>query len=124
MAVPAPTALSYAGLGGWVSISLLSSSAYQYFGTSDTFANFENVVGSAYGDSIYGNEAANAINGGDGGDFIAGYGGNDLLTGGAYDDFFYIDASSGSDIILDFHAGNDMEDEVGLGLGYDFDSFS
>jgi Ca2+-binding RTX toxin-like protein len=116
--------VSYAGLGGWVSVSLLSSTAYEYFSTSDTVLNFENVVGSAYGDAIYGNDLANAIDGGAGGDFIAGYGGDDLLTGGAGDDFFYIDHSSGSDRVLDFHAGDDMEDEVGLGLGFDFDSFS
>jgi Ca2+-binding RTX toxin-like protein len=116
--------LSYAELGGWVSVSLFSGTAYQYFSTSDTFANVENVIGSAYGDSIYGNDVANKIDGGDGGDFIAGYGGNDLLTGGEGDDFFYFDGIFGSDIILDFHAGDDMEDEIGLGLGFDFDSLA
>ena len=115
--------LSYAGLGGWVSVSLLSSSAYN-FCTTDTFANFENVVGSAYGDAIYGNEVANAIDGGDGGDFIAGYGGDDLLTGGANDDFFYIDHELRQRHHPRLPCRGDMEDEVGLGLGFDFDSFS
>jgi Ca2+-binding RTX toxin-like protein len=116
--------VSYAGLGGWVSVSLLSGTAYEYFSTSDTVLNFENVVGSAYGDAIYGNDLANVIDGGDGGDFIQAGGGNDRLTGGAGDDFFYIDASAGSVTIFDFHAGEEIEDSIGLGLGFDFDSFS
>ncbi len=116
--------LSYAGFGGWVSISLPSSTAYEFYGTIDGLANFENVVGSSYGDSIYGDEAANAIDGGAGGDYIIGFSGNDLLTGGEGDDFFHVDWNAGNDIILDFHAGDDMEDEIGLGFGFEFDTFS
>jgi Ca2+-binding RTX toxin-like protein len=114
--------LSFAELGGWVSVSLLDSTAYEFFSSTDTFSNFENLVGSTYGDSLYGDNLANAIDGGAGADFVVGYGGDDLLTGGAGDDFFYVDNSSGSDTILDFQAGG-VEDYVGLGLGVDFDSF-
>ena len=48
---------------------------------SDTLVNFENIIGSAFADTIIGDEGPNAIWGGAGADNLAGAGGNDVLIG-------------------------------------------
>jgi len=49
---------------------------------SDTLVSIENVVGSAFNDTLTGNNNANILNGGAGADTINGGGGDDLLIGG------------------------------------------
>jgi len=58
---------------------------------------FENVIGSAFNDTITGNSAVNVIQGGGGNDTINGGGGNDILNGGAGNDI--INGGDGSDTI-------------------------
>ncbi len=116
--------LNYAGSPGWVSVSLRDGVGYGVDGYGDQFSNFENLIGSSIGDALYGDDLANGIDGGAGGDYIHGGGGDDLLTGGDGDDVFYFNADSGRDTILDFVAGNEFEDLIQLGLGFDFDTLS
>jgi predicted extracellular nuclease len=52
----------------------------------DTLLGFENLIGSAFGDTLVGDAGANVIRGGDGDDRISGQGGADLLDGGAGND--------------------------------------
>jgi hypothetical protein len=48
---------------------------------SDTLVNFENVIGSAFADTIIGDDGLNAIWGGSGDDKLVGAGGDDILIG-------------------------------------------
>ncbi len=52
----------------------------------DTIANFEDVLGSRFDDTIIGTDFYNAVDGGDGNDSIVLGGGNDWVQGGAGDD--------------------------------------
>ncbi|KJZ64419.1 putative Ig domain-containing protein [Pseudomonas fluorescens] len=63
----------------------LSTSAQQNTGGSglDTLKFFENLTGSAYGDTLSGNSAANVLSGGAGNDTLVGGSGDDRLIGGA-----------------------------------------
>ncbi|WLI09841.1 MULTISPECIES: glycosyl hydrolase family 28-related protein [Pseudomonas] len=63
----------------------LSTSAQQNTVSSglDTLKLFENLMGSAYADSLSGDSAANVLNGGAGNDTLVGGSGNDRLIGGA-----------------------------------------
>lgn len=55
-------------------------------GGSDTLSNIENVIGSAYNDSITGSNSSNLLNGGAGNDTISGSGADDTIIGGAGND--------------------------------------
>jgi Ca2+-binding RTX toxin-like protein len=75
-------------------------------------AQFENVIGSAFADSITGDAGNNSLNGGAGADTLDGGAGNDTLIGGAGSDvlnggagndrFRFINLAAQSDIIKDF----------------------
>jgi Ca2+-binding RTX toxin-like protein len=95
----------------------------------DLHAQFENLIGSAFGDRLYGTSDINTItgnggddyiyggagndiiSGGDGNDRLIGEAGSDTLTGGAGADLFYFSTAlvAGEvDAITDFAAGNDQ----------------
>jgi len=63
---------------------------------SDTLANFENITGSAYADTIIGDDGPNTIAGGSGADTIVGAGGDDILLGERGADG--VDGGDGTDI--------------------------
>ncbi|MBE8220555.1 MAG: hypothetical protein HAW65_04540, partial [Alphaproteobacteria bacterium] len=65
------------------------------------YINIENLIGSAYGDTLIGNRDANRIDGGNGGD--------DILTGGAGRDIFVVELGTGKghDTITDWQRGVD-----------------
>jgi RHS repeat-associated protein len=79
--------VSYASASAYVTVSLTSNTATGG-GGSDTLSGFENITGSAYGDSLTGDWQNNVINGGDGDDIITGLGGSDTMNGGAGNDTF------------------------------------
>jgi VCBS repeat-containing protein len=99
---------SYAGATGAVSVSLAITGTQNTGGAGrDSLVNFENLLGSAFADTLTGNALANAINGGLGGDTITGGGGADRLTGGGGADIFAYAALADSapvaaDLITDF----------------------
>jgi Ca2+-binding RTX toxin-like protein len=73
--------LSYGNAGSAVTISLALSSAQTTGGAgSDTISTFENILGSAYNDSLTGDGGANLIEGGLGNDTLNGAGGTDMLS--------------------------------------------
>lgn len=100
---------------------LVDLSTGQAIGTSigtDTLSGIENVVGSAYNDTITGDENANVLSGGAGDDTITGGRGDDTLIGGdGADEFAFAGGigatvadrvqSLGLDNISDFLAGLD-----------------
>src|SRR6185503_1461077 len=117
---------------GAVTVNLLTGTATDGSGGTDTLISIENANGSSFNDTITGNDAANVlaglsgndtlrgnggadvIGGGDGDDSITGGAGNDTLTGGAgIDRYFVVDAGQtivniGNDTITDF--ANDVID--------------
>jgi Ca2+-binding RTX toxin-like protein len=70
-----------------------------YFGTAqdDVLVDIENVVGSAFDDSLWGDDASNFFNGMEGNDILYGAAGNDQLFDSAGDDNLY--GGEGSDIL-------------------------
>lgn len=79
-------------------------------GRYDTLANFENVTGSGYNDTITGDRRANVLKGEAGNDTLNGGGGNDTLTGGAGTDEFRFHAAFGNDTISDYALGANATD--------------
>lgn len=76
--------VSYAHATGGVTVNLWNNTAQDTMNAgTDTMDGFENLLGSAHGDTLTGTTGANEIWGGDGNDTIDGKAGNDTLHGGA-----------------------------------------
>ena len=77
-------AASYADATAAVRVDLGASGAQAAGGGgTDTLTGIEDVVGSAFGDTLIGNAGDNALRGGGGDDLLIGLGGNDTFDGGA-----------------------------------------
>lgn len=76
-------------------------------GDSDRLDSIENLIGSAFGDTLYGASGANRLDGGQGDDQLYGRRGNDVLMGGDGDDTLN---GEDDDDWLDGGAGNDRLD--------------
>ncbi len=125
--------LAFTQSTGSVQVDLSSGSvADDGFGKVDVFTNesannstFENVIGSANGDTITGDGDVNQLFGGDGDDVITGGLGADILDGGAGDDVFVFDAAALTDAvdnglyddITDYTFGSDIIDLQFLNIG-------
>lgn len=75
----------YSDAPGAVNVNLFAGKAYEDgFGTEDDLNSIENVIGSAYGDTIFGNYADNYLAGGAGNDLVEGSEGSgaDTVNGG------------------------------------------
>jgi Ca2+-binding RTX toxin-like protein len=124
---------SYATATAKVTVSLLLQGGAQNTvgGGVDTLAGIENLIGSAFNDTLTGSGLGNVLAGGAGNDVINGKAGNDTLQGGADDDILI--GGAGSDA-LDGGAGNDtasyatstaavtVDLNAGTGLGGDAQS--
>jgi Ca2+-binding RTX toxin-like protein len=73
---------TYANASGIVTVNLNTGTATGADG-NDTLVAIENVIGSAFADTITGDANANVLNGGNGNDTLDGRLGNDTLIGGA-----------------------------------------
>jgi len=97
-------AVSYATSTQAVEISLADGQGGDGFGSSDTFAGFEDLTGSAFDDTLTGDGGANRIDGGAGDDTLDGAAGDDVLIGGSgTDTLTYADADAG--VTVDLAAG-------------------
>jgi hypothetical protein len=97
---PGRDTLSFKGAGGGVLLSL-SSGQLPTIGLegADQVANFENLGGSDFNDSLTGGDGANALFGEDGDDRLMGQGGADLLDGGGGADVLH--GGTGDDVLSD-----------------------
>ena len=78
-----------------MAVNLLTGTASDGFGGTDTLISIEDVRGSTFGDTIVGNAANNKL---------TGDAGNDTLTGGSGVDTFAL-ATSSTDTVTDFATG-------------------
>jgi Ca2+-binding RTX toxin-like protein len=81
---------SYANsTGSGVTVNLaLGTATGSGHGTGDTLSNIENIIGSAFDDTLTGDGNNNVLTGGNGGDTFTGGGGADTLIGQGGDDTF------------------------------------
>ncbi|MEQ1731269.1 MAG: VCBS domain-containing protein, partial [Vicinamibacterales bacterium] len=82
-------------------VEVLSGTAVDQFGDTDTVSGFEIVVGSGSDDTIYGSDAGMTIVGGSGFDSIVGGDGNDVLRGDSGNDVLI--GGDGIDTVDYFH---------------------
>lgn len=75
--------LSYGGSDGAVSVRLYDGYTGRGHAEGDVISGFENLRGSAYGDTLAGDGRANRLEGGAGDDQLSGNSGDDILDGGA-----------------------------------------
>ena len=78
--------VEYSGVIAAVNVNLVTGSATDGFGTTDTLLNIENVRGSSWNDVIVGDGGNNNVEGIAGNDTIDGGEGNDTLLGGTGSD--------------------------------------
>ena len=84
--------VDYSGATSGVTVNLTMTGAQVTGMGDDTLGGIENLVGSAFGDTLTGDAGANRIEGGAGNDTISGGAGNDVLIGGeGSDTLFYGD---------------------------------
>lgn len=80
-----------------VAVSLLAGRGTGGFAQGDILVRIEDVIGSAFNDSLVGNSLANALFGAGGNDNLLGLSGNDTLSGGFGDDT--LNGGSGGDTL-------------------------
>src|SRR5262245_59159806 len=97
--------LSYEGSAQGVDVWLIYDIATGGDAAGDHVDNIENLIGSAYGDTLAGDDGDNVISGLAGENHLYGYGGNDVLWGG--EDKDSLDGGSGTDVLKGF-GGNDF----------------
>ena len=117
--------LSYESSSEGVNIDLSTNTASGGDATDDTIANFENVLGSAFNDTLIGDDGDNELTGGGGRDVLIGDAGDDTINGGGGDimfggdgnDFIFIDGIAADSQAEAF--GGDGDDTIIGGTGLD-----
>lgn len=90
--------ISYVNSASAVTINLSTNSISGGDAANDTISSIENIIGSAFNDSLTGNSSANTINGGSG---------NDSLSGGVGSDLYIYNLNSGTDTITETGTDSD-----------------
>ena len=88
--------LTYEKSAEAIALDLTSGTGSKGDAFADAIRNVENVIGSAFDDTISGDGGANRLSGGEGNDTLEGQGGDDTLVGGAGGDS--LDGGAGLDI--------------------------
>ena len=115
---PGPDVSEFSGLGGVDTVDASTATAGVFINLDildpSGADDLENVIGSAFNDSLHGNDNRNQINAGDGDDFLDGQPGNDTLLGEAGNDTYFGD--TGADRVS--FAGSPQKVTVDLSLGF------
>ncbi|MBY0322259.1 MAG: VCBS domain-containing protein [Reyranella sp.] len=96
-----------------VTVNLVTNTATDNWGGTDTLSNIENANGSNLGDTLTGNNNNNSLNGFNGNDTLIGAGGNDSMNGGDGNDS--LDGGDGNDSL----GGGNGNDTLAGGTGND-----
>ena len=108
--------VSYEHALAGVTVRLALTNAQNTVGAgSDTLSGFENIIGSAFNDTLTGNADANFITSLDGNDVLAGLGGADILDGGSGIDTATYAASSAAvnvSLVTGVGSGGDAEGDT------------
>ncbi|KQN00021.1 hypothetical protein ASE78_17795 [Sphingomonas sp. Leaf25] len=122
--------VSYAGAMAGVTVNLMQGSTIKTAGGADILIGIENVVGSAFGDTLTGGAGRNYIEAGAGDDTVSGGLGDDMLFGGdGFDTLSYADSTQRVSVNLanneatEFEGGNDRMygfERLVLGAGDDY----
>jgi Ca2+-binding RTX toxin-like protein len=103
---------SYANATTGVTANLMSSNNNTGEAAGDTYKNIQNLLGSAFNDTLAGDKNNNGLIGGDGDDVLIGNVGSDTMTGGLGSDTFVFltekDGGKTGDVITDFVSGEDL----------------
>ena len=94
----------YSDSSAGVIVSLLSNTGSGGNAEGDTLNSIENLIGSAYADTLFGDNGSNVLSGGDGNDILKGGGGADTLNGDGNNDV--LKGGGGADT-LNGGTGND-----------------
>lgn len=113
--------IDYAAYASAVDITLVSAAMTGTGAGGDQLINIENIIGTAYSDTLTGNGEANEIRGGAGNDVINGGAGNDKLYGDDGNDI--INGGFGADAIWG-GAGNDLINGGGGGTATAYETIS
>ncbi|MGE0273181.1 MAG: choice-of-anchor C family protein [Alphaproteobacteria bacterium] len=90
----------------------------------NSVSGIENLIGTAFGDTLTGDAGANVISANDGDDVITGGAGDDQLTGGDGNDTFVFADNDGEDQIADFAGGDGAGDVIDLSGVAGLDTFT
>ncbi len=116
--------VSYAGASSGLVVDLANSADNTGWAFGDLIVGVENLLGSAFADSLRGDGGANTIDGGAGDDWLYGRGGNDVLIGGTGVDRFFFGAGDGKDRIADFAFGAGLDDIIMVSSALGVSSFA
>lgn len=97
-------ALAYNNSPVGVEVYLPDGSGFLGEAEGDTFTGIQDVVGSAFDDTLIGDDGGNELSGGDGSDILGGAAGDDVLHGGATGDDF-LSGGAGADELIGGYAG-------------------
>ena len=87
--------VTYASATAGVTVNLATTAAQNTVAAgSDTLSNVENLLGSAFNDTLTGSNGANLISGGAGNDILTGAGGADTINGGEGSDLYMVNATA------------------------------
>ncbi len=95
---------TYAASAAGVAVALTGTITSGGDGAGDSLSQIENLIGSAFGDTLIGDGGANSLVGSDGDDTLYGAGGGDSLVGGAGSDTAGYGAT-GTAVAIDLAAG-------------------
>jgi Ca2+-binding RTX toxin-like protein len=107
-------AARYEGALAGVNVNLITGSASDGLGGTDTLFNIEGIHGSDFADVLTGGSTLNGTGATDGLEFFRGGGGSDIIDGGAgYDRVDYTSSTAGANVVLGGTANGTAQDGLG-----------
>ncbi|MCB8819507.1 calcium-binding protein [Microvirga rosea] len=117
--------LTFKGASAGVAVNLANEAEGQSGSAgdaaSDTYKNFENINGSAFGDHLVGAAGTNRLDGGAGNDYLDGGTDNDVMIGGAGSDTFVV--SQAGDAVQESSAADGGVDTINTSVSHVLEAY-